>query len=379
MSFVSLREMNPHYWVPLNFYFMSLSYRNYSTDEILKQCRNIDYAACLDLYSSVNNNIEIVSELKIDLLQLKQQADIFAKQMLVHKSKADFKRFLGSRDDKWKKLLHEAYVYDRCRSIYYGLNSVFMSKFPASIHSFVGNVLLANLLKDNTRKFDTKDVLQYNLYFRVDLDRKAMKLLDPVFEIYPNLKTGMSIHENSYSYINAEYESILTGLYNAKNFIERNNTTSNSNNNGSSTNSNASASSPRATIFDMCTLDSDTVLQFFSDAQYPFMNSFLNDSGDKFSFILPSNESKPESIKHNESVFLARSLGLVSKGVFRQENNIYCSVPRKFSSDNLIYNEVYSVTGLKTEMLPDSEDFINAYLSLPKPKSDDLGGGGNTP
>lgn len=370
--------MKPHYWVLYFFYFMSLSYRNYSTDEILKQCRNIDYAACLELYGGVNNNIEMVSEIKINVLQIKQQADIFAKQMLIYKSKADFKRFLGSRDDRWKRLLHETYVYDRCRSIYYGLNSIFMSKFPINTHSFVGNVLLANLLKDNYRKFDTKDVLQYNLYFKVEFNRKASELLDPIFKVYPNLKSGMSTNENSYSYVNTEYESILTGLYNAKTFMEKNNT-NNSNSNSNSATPSANVSSPRSTIYDMCTLDSDNVLQFFTDAQYPFMNSFLNENSDRFSFILPSSDSKPESIKHNESVFLARAVGLVSKGVVRQENNLYCSVPRKFSSDNLIYNEVYSITGLKTEILPDSEDFINSYLVIPSPKSDDLGGNDYTP
>lgn len=325
---------------------MTLSYKNFAKNELLTQVRNIDFGNSRMLFG-LSNVITLDVKLEVNLSQLRQQADVFSREMITHRSKFDMKRILGSYQDDWLRLLHETYVYDRCKSIYYGVNSPYLFKIPENTYSFPGHAMLTHLLTNKVYQFGTNDSQPYMLYFNVIVDGSAKQILEPIFNVYSDVREGMSDVEGVYSYVNQTYETILNGLYNGKTYLDERK----KNNNGSS-------------IYEIIARNDDKIESFFSVDQFPFMNSFLDFQDSKFYFILPDDKSKPNSMRSNESLFLARALGLTCKGLTHDGNQLYKVSNRMKDVDPFSRDEMYSITGVKTELVPYSENLIVQYLGI---------------
>lgn len=333
---------------------MTLSYKNLGKDEILNQLRDIRFANGEMLFGQYNT-VSIDFDFIVDVQQISIQADVFAREMITHRSDFDFKRFLGQYQIDWLRILHEAYVFDRCRAIYYGMNSINMLSTPNDIKSFTGHVLLFNMLSKMNFKFTTADEQPYQIYANVKYPGDALTLLEPIFKAYPNVKEGISDNPRYISYVNQTYDAVLEGLYNGSMYL-------NSRNNSS--------------FFSIKSLDDETIANVLSDTSNPILNSFLSKDGRKFYFIHPSNVSGPGKMKFNESIFINRALGFRSNQLNVDENTFYKVAKRDAIRDVLTKEEVYAITGLKTEIIPYSTAQTNEYLGFNSYKS--VNSDGNT-
>lgn len=338
---------------------MALSYTNYAKDKILEQMRNIRYANGEMLFGFYNS-VEQRFILQIDIQQLSNQADVFSREILTHRSKFDLKRFLGQYQDDWLRILHETYVYDRLKCIYYGINSINLMDLPEGLYSFPGNIILANLLSKNTFNYSTNDQQPFSLYINITYNSNIDELFKEVFEVYPDVKEGISDLPGVYRYVNFTYESVLRGLYNAKLYLEGNGKKSSKQNN----NNNGNDKKENTSIFEISLLSDDTMKTFTVGDNNAFFNSFLNDEGNKFYFTLSESASKPEALRFNESIFLGRALGFVSKQLNISDNPMYTVANRNYYSDPFTRDEVYSVTALKSEFIPLSQEQIKEYLGI---------------
>jgi hypothetical protein len=341
-------------------FLMSLSYRNFSMNEILKQFRNIRYAQGEMLFG-FENSLELKLDLQLELSQVSMQADVFSREMMTHRSKFDFKRFLGPYDVDWQKILHECYVYDRSKAIYYGLNSNNIMEFPSTI-SFPGNILLANVLKKKNFQFSTDDSQPVSLFVSVTSKKDARTILDPIFDRYPDLKEGMSDIPGVVSYVNVNYEGVLRGLFNAKTYLD----------------TNSKKGQGAATLFEINNLTNKDANFMLNEDSNPLLNSFLNEDHDNFSFILPTEKSGPMALRFNESVFISRALGFTSEGISVSGNSFYSTVPRNKDYDRFVRDEVYSVTGLKSEIMPYTTEQILQYINVDYISNSDLKGPGTS-
>jgi hypothetical protein len=334
---------------------MTLTYKNNAVAEILNQNRNVRYANA-QMHFGFYNNITIELRLVLDAQQLFNQADVFAREILTHRSLFDMKRFLGSYQDDWTRLLIEAYAYDRLKAIYYGLNSRYMMEFPKDLVSFPGNVLLANILKQGQYNFTINDTQPFSLYVKIsNLDVNFRELFEPIFEICPNLRAGLSDARGAYSYVSSIHESILKGLANAKKYMQ-----SSKNNNKKNGKSDKKINND---LFYVSELVNDQIVVFTLQESNPIINSFLNEGGDRFYFILPTEDSKPEALRFNESLFFSRAVGFRGDQLTIDSNNYY-KVAERRDPDFLTREEVYSITGLKSEMVPLSMEQIRYYLGI---------------
>lgn len=344
---------------------MVLQYKNFSTDLILKQSRNIQYASGQLTYGQ-DNIIEVTNSIEIDVEQWTEQADVFTRQMMTYSSNFDMKRFLGSIRQDWSRILHETYIYARAKALYLGIYSSRIPEYPKGYYNFPGNVLVANLLKSRNFQFRTDDMIPYSVSFRVDCpSENAEDYFKELFAVYPDVAEGMSDVPNSYFYTNQTYEIVLNGLYNAQSYL---NTTKGKTNKA------------QPQLFQITTYDDPGILKFLNEESFPFMNSFIDPSNKKYYFTLPTSLSGPGVMRNNESVFLARALGFKGIQVNFLENALYKVATRRTNADIFCRDEMYSITGLKTDYIPYTTEKIREYLGINSYKSNvDAGGNAPTP
>lgn len=324
---------------------MPLTYKNYSKDYILRNLRNIKYANAEMLFGFYNN-VSIQLDLKINVSTLLFQGDIFAREMLTNRSVIDFKKFLGSYQDDWLRILNETYAYDRLKCIYYGVNSKYMLSLPDNLISFPGNLILMNALAIRTFNFSTDDSQPFNLYLSVNCNDDLDTMFAGMFSIIPDLKVGMSESEGTYSYVNFFYESVLKGLHNFKSskFMKDNTKLSN--------------------LYYTHKMNDEKLKTVVLGDSNPLLNSFLSEDFTKFYFIMPTQDSVPEALRFNESLFISRSVGFTGKQLTFSDNNMYTIANVNVDTDPLIREDVYSVTGVKTEIVPQSMETILHFLSI---------------
>lgn len=336
---------------------MALSYKNHSTDYILNKLRDIRYGSSEMLYGQYNI-IERKIKIMTDVQQLGHQADLFARELLSHRSIIDFKRILGQHQDDWCRQLHEAYVYDRCRAIYYGLNQRNIDKLREGKYSFPGNILLYRFLSDMNYNFSTSDSQPFFLYLNIEVGSQK-ELLDPILDVYTDLRDGLSTNERIISYVNTLNETILNGLYNSKVFMN-------------------SRSRNLPTLFEIKDMTDENIAAItLSNDSNPILNSLLSEDGRKFFFI--NTSSSPGNMRFNESLFITRSLGFVGKQLEIDENVFYTVSKRDTDSDSLCKNELYAISGVKTDLVPYTNSQIRAYLGINTYKGRLNGGTESTP
>lgn len=332
---------------------MALSYKNYAKDHILHSLRNIRYANA-EMMFGFYNNISIELELKLDKQNLLYQADLFASEMLTHRSVIDFKKFLGSYQEDWKRILIETYVYDRLKCIYYGINSKYMHTIPGNLVSFPGNIILMNALSMNSFIFSTNDSQPFNLYFNITYNDDVEELFEQVFETIPILRQVISDAKGVYTFISFQYESVLKGLYNLK---TQKMTQSKSNNGRGS-------SDRLSNLYYINNMNDDSIKSILIGDSNPLLNSFFSKDGLKFYFIMPIDKSVPEALRFNESLFISRAIGLTGNQHEIGGNNVYTVANVNQDVDRLIREDLYSVTGIKTEQVYLSMDQIKYYLDI---------------
>lgn len=336
----------------------NLSYKNFVSKQVLSYLRDIRYAQGRMLFG-FNNTVELSTELRIDVKQLSNQADVFARQMLTFRALFDLKRFLGQYQIDWLRILHEAYVYDRIKCIYYGINSNNLFEVPNDLYSFPGNILLMNALSKVSFTYESGDQQPFSFYGKVKYNTNAEELFKEVFEAYPELKEGMSDDKNIISYVNSRCESVLKGLYYGKEYLE-------------------SSSKRKSAPFEIFVMNDETIKQIIlSNNTNPIFNSFLNETGLLFYFYMPVEFSKPNGMRFNESIFLARALGFISKQLDVDGNSFFSQAERNTRVDIFTRDEVYSVTALKSEIIPYSPDQIKEYLGINSYKNGENGGVSN--
>lgn len=324
---------------------MVLTYRNNSSDHILNKLIDVRYSN-RQLLFGFDNNISVDYNFNVDVQQISLQADVFARQMFTYRSLFDMKRFLGSYQDDWLRLLHEAYVYARARAIYYGISSIYLMELPSDSINFPGNVLMTNLLAKRAFQFHIQDQQPRGIYAKINYSTNVLELLEPIFETYPDVKDGISDIPNVPSYQNEKYQAILNGLQAGLLYLNTRRENSSKN------------------LFYMAELNDQTISQMTSPMSNPMLNSHLSLDGNKFYFINPVSVSGPGKMRFNESLYLSRAIGLCSDQLTIESNDFYNVADRDYYSDFLTREEVYAITGIKSEIVPYSWDQILVYLGI---------------
>jgi hypothetical protein len=319
----------------------------------MEKSKSIRYSTG-NLSVGFNNFVKIEYKHQVNVTQIVQQADLFARQMYINRSLFDFKRFLGSNQNDWKRMLHEVYVYDRCKNIYYGLNSIYRIKPPVQTFSFPGNILLREFLSMNQFTFSSGDFENnFKLFVNIDVDRDYQKVLSEIFDVYPHMKDGMSVDGSNYIYSNEVFECILEGFYNGLVYLQGRDV--------------RPGAIDKRFPFEIMASDNETILAFLeTESQNPILNSFMSEKFDSFSYIPLKDPEQLSSSMFNESQFISRALGFTSNSVDCSElgNPFYITVPRNPLKDFLTREELYSITGLKTEEVPSSYDELIKYLQI---------------
>jgi hypothetical protein len=192
---------------------MVLMYKNLSTDRLLKQFRNIRYASG-DLLFGFQNNVIYDYSLRVSIIQLSLQADIFSQQMMGYRSQIDYKRMMGAYSEDWPRLLHETYIYDALKNIFYGIYSVYNPYLPDNSFSFPGNIWRRKILEKTTFQYSTNDKIPFSLQVNVNFERDFELLCGHILDSYPRLRDGLTISGNTYRYSNFACEAVLLGLHN---------------------------------------------------------------------------------------------------------------------------------------------------------------------
>lgn len=326
---------------------MALSYKNLSTDTIMEENRFLNYFSGNMLYSQ-NNIVMLTFVLMIDPQQWALQADIWSRQVMLFRSDFDFKRFLGSDYELWQQKLHLTFIYTKLKAIFYGSKANFTHEWPKDTVNFPGNVLLAHCLRDGVYQFHIEDQQPMNLYISLKLEDTFEVSTKGIFEAYPELKQGLSISGNNFSYVNVMCESILRGLSNGRDFLMSRNNKNRSMN-----------------MYELYSYDDENVSKFLKKDSNPFANSCLSTDFKEFKLIIPRDNTSPKTIKFNESLFLSRALGFTCDDLPSFEgNNVYKVIKRDYYEDVFTKDEVYSITGIKSDMVPYTNDEILDYLNL---------------
>lgn len=329
---------------------MPLSYKNLAFEEIVNKYRNMRYASG-ELQYGFTNSVSHTLVLTLDVDHLAMQADVFTQGMDKYRSKLMLKKYISSRPSEWSQMLHETYVYDRIRCIFYGLNYNSLGKLPENINAFPGNILLMHFLAKGIFKFEENNEQPFSFTVYLEQSQQSfMQLVQPILTKYPNLSLGLTQYSNTYFY-NSHYERILTGLYNDKVYLTSRTAGKNSKNNMDN-------------VFEITHLNDDKLLSFLSHDSNPIGNSFLNKDRTQFLFNMPYDKSGPEALRFNESIFLTRALGFVGSNFAYRGNSFYTNVPRSTQQDFLTREEVYAVTGIKTNSTARTEDEMKFYLKV---------------
>jgi hypothetical protein len=308
--------------------------------------------------------------------QLFIQADVFARQVLLHRSSFDLKRFLGSYQEEWPRLLAEAYCYDRLKAIYYGINYPSLSEWPQGLVSFPGNILLSRVIAGKSFNFHTNDAQPFALFVSVGYETDVNKLFSDVFTFCPALKEGMSDNPNYISYVNSSSETILRGLFNASIYLksktgevedkeEDDNDSSNNTRRRKKKKKNNKVIGP-GSLYEMFEFSTDKFESKMLPSEFPFMNSIMDEKFDKWYYYIPDSESGINAMHFNESLFLGRAIGLSTKNNHFDiaKNPMMFACYRDNISDPFTKEEVYAITGLKSELTPYSMDQISEYLRI---------------
>lgn len=334
---------------------MVLSYKNLSFDELVTVFRDLKYANS-DLLYSFGNSITLKLSLTANVRHIRNQADVWTQGVNKYRSNLMLKKYIGAKPEEWSQMLHEAYVYDRLRCLFYGLNFNSIGKLPVNISSFPGNVLLMHSIARSVFKFEQKDSQPFTMSIILDCQSDFNTLIQPVLDQYPNIKAGLTNSVNARTFYHEIYETILTGLANDRAYLSSRRSRGNNNN--------TAQSSLSEGMFEITTLTDDRIPAFLNQESNPLANSFLNKDFNRFFFNSPYNLSGPEALRYNESIFISRAIGFTGSNLSYEGNKLYRSVPRKILNDYLTRDEVYAVTGIKTDAIPRAEDDLNLYLGI---------------
>jgi hypothetical protein len=305
-----------------------------------------------------NNVLNLELEMVFDTHQLALQADVFARQVLSHATVLQLRHILGREQRDWLRLLHEVYIFDRLKCVFYGVSAYNLMNFPSETYSFPGNILLMNLLAKKRFEYQTNDAQPFTLQVSIDHLRDLQVLFKPLFDIYPDMEEGISYDPAFPVYVNTNYERILKGLRDSVNRAANNFNRGNGRNGGNNNNNN------RRPIFELIEMNDSRIETFTLVNSNPGWNSFLSKDGTKFSFILPEKDSVPEALRFNESLHFGRAVGFVSNGLSYSGNNFYTVANRNPVTDFMTREEVYAITGLRSEIIPYTIEQITKYMGV---------------
>lgn len=318
-----------------------LQYSNLSTNFILNQFKHINYASNQSQFGFGNiltHNIEFT----IDNVQIGLQADVFSREILTNKSTIDFKRFLGSDSQDYQRLITEAYIYSFAKAVYYGTNNISVNNYPKDSYCFPGHALLSRFLSDTVYSFHIGEETSFSLYVNISYDNEDNRLLKQIFCIAPDLEEGLSRINNVFTYRNVRYETVLKGLHQALRKKNEGKTSEQK--------------------FYVTTFDDPAIDSFTLNDSNPIVNSALSPKGEKFYFINPVSTVQ---MKQNESLFIGRALGFNHQGLETFENKYFTCIPRNAYADHLITDEVYAITGLKSQLTSYTYKQLQEYLNVP--------------
>lgn len=326
---------------------MSLAYKNKSVDTILNINRSSKYYSSNMIYS-FDNVLNITLNCILDPTHIAIQADVFARMIISMRSDFDFKRFLGPDVSMWMKQLHLVYVYLRLKGVFYGLVQNYTFDWPKDTYNFPGNILLAIFLKERTYQFHTDDAQPFSLYVNIETEKNFATMAEPIFKAYPELKEGLSESNNNYVYLNYHYETIVRGLFNGKEYIR-------SRKGGNVVNN----------IYELYLYNDENIHKFTKRDSNPILNSSLSNLGSNFNFIQPSPNTEPGTLRFNESLFLPRAIGLFNNATPKVNgNSIYLTVDRNILDDPFTKDDIYAITGMKTDIVPYPVTEMLLYLNL---------------
>lgn len=314
---------------------MALSYKNQGSDPVLSEIKNINDAISSQAngpFLSQYCDVELTHE--VDIMHLSSQADIWSRAMISEKGVFSYKRFLGSEESDWQRLLHVTFIYSYTKCLYYGYKNAKIDELNEKGLAFPGHVLMIHQIAGQFHKYEY--LHKGNMYMATVTIRcgNLEDMLESIFVQYPELRSGFGVSENIPHYMNAPFESILSGLESMKSYHSRGGRTQ--------------------APFEIVKMDEVKIRSFIVKESNPLINGFLSKDGRKFFFKNPTLSSI--NLDYNESLYLSRALGFRNNtGIIFQGNQLYAQVPRVPEADPLIRFDVFATTGLKTPYTPMSQ------------------------
>jgi hypothetical protein len=327
----------------------NLTFENFASKEILSRYRDIRFSLDKLQNGGSENFLNRTSNIVIDTVQITLQADVFRSGVLSFGSKLYLKKVFGAERGDWGRQIVETYVYDRLRCLFFAYFGTKIKNLP-NTKCFKGNSILRELIERQSFRFQEGNNNKMIISNDVVLQDDFIESLEDALDVFPNLRNGLRYDSRTGMWTNPIYDGFLEGLYDEMvNFK----------------NNRDYLDSDKDAMYEMTTLTNDSILdQILKEKSNPILNSFLSPDSDKFYFIFPQNQANDNSIEWNESIFLARAIGVRSDSYCYEDNQYYVSVDREIVGDKLTRFDVYAITGLKTEALPLSPEQIDDLLDF---------------
>lgn len=356
----------------LHTFKMQLNYKCLIQAAFAQIHQDIKYLADSTGYSGNNTyNVNLVWDPSFQNLQI--QAYNFAITLNAHRDKVDIKRFFGTKTDRWMTYSYQMFIYSYYKSAFYGAYYSECSYNPENANVFMGHAVLSECLAKNSFSwFSSDSMFPLNILCTINYKGDRDKIFDDMEEKYPFLKNSMSRVAGSYYFFNPLFEGGLNALkyqcssdkssvvFESDDGFEESSMESE---NGRRTPPSRRRGARKSSNFviEIESLRNENVLSSVTSDMFPLANSFNNTAGDRSYFI---HNVTGQSLRWNCSMFIGRAVGMTSATVPVIEGNLmYTSVAKK-AFDHLVAEELYSVTGIKTEVLQraDFDSLNRAYV-----------------
>jgi len=326
-----------------------LTYSNYGSKIIISKRRDTRFASDRLHNAGPENHIQRILKAILDINQIAMQADIMSRAILGLGSDVYLKKVFGAERPDWARQLSECFVYDRVRCFFYAFFNTRIDSIP-DVRCFKGHLALHKFVASQNITFTEGSDNTMSISTIVVTQEDFIEVLEELLNYWPNLRYGLSYKVGKPHWNNPILEGFLNGLYS-----EMTNIMSDKN----------VSQSTKDLMFEMTNLTNDSFMdQIVKESANPILNSYLSEDGKEFSFVNPPEISGDNSIKFNESVFLARAIGIRADELLIDSNQVYTKVPRNIDIDTMTRFEVHAITGIKSDLVPNTKEEMDRYLGF---------------
>lgn len=359
------------------------SFVNFAKANLLKSQSTLDVLSGASISDQKRISYNFTIDINFD--DLSKQASIFSDNYAIV-GYIDFSKLFGTRDvELIKYKLYQAYIYDRCKSIFNGLNYNFITKGDSLGVGFAGHCALFNLLRSPNFNLIISDDLQVQCNFDIYSSQyyktltlnfvKAFKFLKPAFDELSRSRNSCSV-----PFYISEFEETLNKLRNNFYIIQHLNQGVDLSD-GSSNEEDKKDNKRNNKNLPIDYSSGKLCIKKYGDDSYsdivgyennPVFNSFCIERSNVLMYH-PLNNGK--SAQYNPSFSFSKSVFIKLKSDYDDFETVskhYKSYPLTGDENWLLRYEVYAITGIKCK---NSTSSSNTKRSIPfnfKPISSDV-------